>query len=57
MAKKVPQSDNNSNLYADVKKSGRQDTSKGAMSFEVKPRKGTSQTKLLIMLSSKVNKF
>lgn len=39
--KKVPQMDNSSNLYADVKKSGRQDTRKGPMSFEVKPKKGT----------------
>lgn len=38
--KKVPQMDNSSNLYADVKKSGRQDTRKGPMSFEVKPKKG-----------------
>lgn len=40
VAKKPPQSDNNSNLYADVKKSERQDTNKGAMSSEVKPKKG-----------------
>lgn len=41
VVKKLPQSDNNSNLYADVKKSGRQDTNKGTMSSEVKPKKGT----------------
>lgn len=41
VAKKLPQSDNNSNLYADVKKSGRQETNKGTMSSEVKPKKGT----------------
>lgn len=40
VAKKLPQSDTNSNLYADVKKSG-QDTNKGTMSSEVKPKKGT----------------
>lgn len=40
VVKKLPQSDNNSNLYADVKKSGRQDTNKGTMSSEVKPKKG-----------------
>lgn len=55
MAKKVPQSDNNSNLYADVKKSTRKDTSKGAVSSEVKPKKGTNLIKLLIMLCSNVN--
>lgn len=41
VAKKIPQSDNNSNLYADVKKSGRQQTNKGTMSSEAKPKKGT----------------
>lgn len=41
VAKKLPQNDNNSNLYADVKKSGRRDTNKGTMSSEVKPKKGT----------------
>lgn len=40
VAKKLPQSDNNSNLYADVKKSGQQDTNKGTMSSEFKPKKG-----------------
>lgn len=40
VAKKVPRSDNNSNLYADVKKSTRKDTSKGTVSSEVKPKKG-----------------
>lgn len=40
VAKKLPQSDTNSNLYADVKKSGRQETNKGTMSSEVKPKKG-----------------
>lgn len=40
VAKKLPQSDDNSNLYADVKKSGRQETNKGTMSSEVKPKKG-----------------
>lgn len=40
VAKKIPQSDNNSNLYADVKKSGRQETNKGTMSSEAKPKKG-----------------
>lgn len=40
VVKKLPQSNNNSNLYADVKKSGRQDTNKGTMSAEVKPKKG-----------------
>lgn len=42
VAKKLPQSDNNSNLYADVKKSGRQHTNKEAMSSKVKPKKGTT---------------
>lgn len=45
VAKKVPQSDNNFNLYADVKKSERQDTQKGLMSSEVKPKKGTTLNK------------
>lgn len=40
VAKKIPQSDNNYNLYADVTKSGRQDTNKGTMISEVKPKKG-----------------
>lgn len=56
VAKKIPQSDNNSNLYADVKKSG-QDTNKGTMSSEVKPKKGTILKFLLTMLRGKVNKF
>lgn len=41
VAKKLPQSDTNSNLYADVKKSRRQETKNGTMSSEVKPKKGT----------------
>lgn len=56
VAKKIPQSDNNSNLYADVKKSG-QDTNKGTMSSEVKPKKGTILKFILTMLRGKVNKF
>lgn len=41
MAKKLPQSDNNSNVYADVRKSRRQETNKRTISSEVKPKKGT----------------
>lgn len=40
VAKKLPQSDNNSNVYADVRKSRRQETNKRTISSEVKPKKG-----------------
>lgn len=56
VAKKIPQSDNNSNLYADVTKSGRHDTNKGTMISEVKPKKGTIKKCLLTMPRGKVNK-